>query len=89
MKPTFLNQNRPLVTGMLLKDNPDSIIYGIKNSIYDGADCLGIQLEYLKKEYKNLPAFLPTDKKILSYVMRLLPHWSSGSQNPACKAPPQ
>jgi len=53
MKPTFLNQNRPLVTGMLLKDNPDSIIYGIKNSIYDGADCLGIQLEYLKKEYKN------------------------------------
>ena len=42
-----------------------------------------------KKEYKKLPAFLPTDKKILSYLMRLLPHWSSESQNPACKAPPQ
>ena len=23
MKPTFLNQNRPLITGMILKDNPD------------------------------------------------------------------
>lgn len=53
MKPTFLNQNRPLITGMILKDNPDSIRYAVKNSIYDGADCLGIQLEWLKKEYKT------------------------------------
>ena len=53
MKPTFLNQNRPLITGMILKDNPDSIRFAVKNSIYDGADCLGIQLECLKKEYKT------------------------------------
>jgi len=53
MKPTFLGQNRPLITGMILKDNPESIIYAVKNSIYDGADCLGIQLEVLKKEYKT------------------------------------
>ena len=53
MKPTFLNQNRPLITGMILKDNPDSIRFAVKNSIYDGADCLGIQLEWLKKEYKT------------------------------------
>ena len=53
MAPTFLNQNRPLITGMILKDNPDSIRFAVKNSIYDGADCLGIQLECLKKEYKT------------------------------------
>lgn len=53
MSPTFLNQNRPLITGMILKDNPDSIRFAVKNSIYDGADCLGIQLECLKKEYKT------------------------------------
>lgn len=53
MKATFLNQNRPLITGMILKDNPNSIRYAVKNSIYDGADCLGIQLECLKKEYKT------------------------------------
>lgn len=53
MYPTFLNQNRPLITGMILKDNPDSIRFAVKNSIFDGADCLGIQLEKLKKEYKT------------------------------------
>lgn len=53
MKPTFLNQTRPLITGMVLKSDPDSICYAVKNSIYDGADCLGIQLECLKKEYKT------------------------------------
>lgn len=53
MMPTFLNQNRPLITGMILKDNPDSIRFAVKNSINDGADCLGIQLEVLKKEYKT------------------------------------
>lgn len=53
MTATFLNQTRPLITGMILKDNPDSIRLAVKNSIYEGADCLGIQLEILKKEYKS------------------------------------
>lgn len=53
MKPTFLNQNRPLITGMILKETPDDIRYLVKNSIYDGADALGIQLENLKREYKT------------------------------------
>ena len=30
MKPTFLNQNRPLITGMILKDNPDSIRFAVR-----------------------------------------------------------
>jgi len=53
MKPTFLHQNRPLITGMILNDTPDEIRYAVKNSIYDGADALGIQLEFLQKEYKT------------------------------------
>ena len=53
VKASFLNQNRPLITGMILKDNPDDIRFAVKNSIYDGADCLGIQLECLKKEFKS------------------------------------
>ncbi len=51
MKPTFLNQNTPLVTGMVLKNNPDDIRFTVKNSIYAGADALGIQLCRLKREY--------------------------------------
>ena len=50
MSATFLNHNRPLIAGMILKEIPDEIRYAVKNSIADGADCLGIQLERLKKE---------------------------------------
>ncbi len=53
MKPTFLGQNRPLITGMVLNDTPDGMRYRIKNSTYAGADALGIQLCRLKKEYKT------------------------------------
>lgn len=53
MKPTFLHQNRPLITGMIQLSEPSEIRCAVKNSIYDGADCLGIQLECLKKEYKS------------------------------------
>ncbi len=52
-KPTFLNQSRPMVTGMVLKDNPDEIRYTVKNSIYAGADAVGIQLCRIKREYKT------------------------------------
>ena len=53
MKPTFLNQLRPFVTGMVLKETPDEVRYAVKNSIYEGADALGIQLCKLKPEYKT------------------------------------
>ncbi len=53
MKPSFLNQNRPLITAMILEDNPDSVRYEVKNCIYDGADGLGIRLRNLKLEYHN------------------------------------
>lgn len=53
MKPSFLNQPRPIVTAMVLKDNPDTARYCIKNSIYDGADALGVQLCRLKREFKT------------------------------------
>ncbi len=52
-KPTFLNQNRPLICGMVLKDNPADIRFNVKNSIYAGADALGIQLCRLKREFKT------------------------------------
>lgn len=62
MKPTFLNQNRPLITGMILKETAEEVRYAVKNSICDGADALGIQLEKLKKEYKTEECY----KKIFS-----------------------
>ena len=68
MKPTFLNQNRPLITGMILKNNPDSIRFAVKNSIFDGADCLGIQFECLKKEYIRSEQDIETSTQLAMLV---------------------
>lgn len=48
MKPTFLNQNRPIVTAMIQQPTIDESIYLAKNAIYDGADALGFQNESLE-----------------------------------------
>ncbi len=53
MRPTFLNQSRPLITGMVLNDNPNEVRYAVKNSIYAGADALGIQLCMLRPEFRT------------------------------------
>lgn len=54
MKPTFLNQSRPLITSMINRDaDPVAVRYAIKNSICDGADAIGIQLCKLKFEYRT------------------------------------
>ncbi len=50
---SFLNHSRPLVTGMVLKYNPDDVRYAVKNSIYAGADALGIQLCRIKREFRT------------------------------------
>ncbi len=52
-KATFLNQARPLITGMVLKNNPDDVRFTVKNSIYAGADALGIQLCRMKREFRT------------------------------------
>ena len=49
-KPTFLHQNRPLITGMILKSTADEVRFAIKNALADGADALGIQLECMPPE---------------------------------------
>ncbi len=38
---------------MVLKDNPDDIFYRVKNSVYAGADALGIQLCRIKREFRT------------------------------------
>ncbi len=53
MKPTFLNQTRPIITSMIGQTTPDNTRFTVKNSIYAGADAVGIQLCAIKKEYKT------------------------------------
>ena len=50
MKPTFLQQNKPLVTCMVQAPTVDETILLIRNAAYDGADAWGFQMENLPPE---------------------------------------
>jgi len=50
MKPTFLHQNKPLVTCMVQAPTVDETILLIRNAAYDGADAWGFQMENLPPE---------------------------------------
>lgn len=63
MKASFLNHEKPLLCAMIQAHTPDDAICQIMNSLYDGADAFGIQLENLRREYRD-PATL---KKIFSF----------------------
>ena len=51
MKPTFLNQKKPLLTTMIQKRTPGEIIETIKKAIPAGADAFGIQIDQLERQY--------------------------------------
>ena len=48
----FENKKPPLVA-MISADTAEGTIWEIVNSIYDGADAIGLQLDHLKNEYKS------------------------------------
>ena len=52
-KPTFLNQNKPLITCMIQADNPTDAIHTILEAQFEGADAYGFQMEVLKKEFRT------------------------------------
>lgn len=54
MKATFLEYDKPLLVSMVQESTPDAAINVIVESLYDGADAFGIQLECLEKQYRSL-----------------------------------
>lgn len=50
-KPTFLNQNEPLITCMIQSPTPDAAIAAVRNAVADGADAFGAQLCRLEPPY--------------------------------------
>ena len=49
----FLVQGRPTVTAMLKSDNPDGILAEIQELCKIGVDTFGLQIDYLKPEYRK------------------------------------
>ena len=58
----FLVQGRPTVTAMLKSDHPDGILVEIQELRKIGVDTFGLQIDYLKPEYRKTEYL----KKILS-----------------------
>lgn len=52
-KPTFLHQNKPLITCMVQASNPNDAIASVRNAIADGADAFGFQICRLEPEYRT------------------------------------
>lgn len=50
----FLVQGRPTVTAMLKSDNPDGILAEIQELRKIGVDTFGLQIDYLKPEYRKM-----------------------------------
>ena len=53
MGTSFLDNKRPVLTAMVQGNTPEEMICVIVNSLYDGAEAFGIQLENLKREYRT------------------------------------
>lgn len=53
MKLSFLNNPNPFRVAMIQVSTPDEAINIVKNSIYDGADSFGLQIESLKPEFQK------------------------------------
>lgn len=49
----FFNYEQPLLCAMINATNPTDAIRKIKDSLSDGAEAFGIQLEKLKRKYRN------------------------------------
>ncbi|MBE6589841.1 MAG: type I 3-dehydroquinate dehydratase [Ruminococcaceae bacterium] len=52
-KPTFLHQNKPMITAMVQATNPDDLIQLVRTAAFDGADAYGFQCEKLERKYQN------------------------------------
>ncbi|NMA08416.1 MAG: type I 3-dehydroquinate dehydratase [Clostridiales bacterium] len=52
-KPTFLRQNRPMITCMIQEPTPTEVQLVIRNAAYDGCDAYGFQMESLEKQYRD------------------------------------
>ena len=51
--PSFLNQNQPLNTCMIMNNNVKDAIITCRNAVFDGCDSFGIQIDRLPRELRT------------------------------------
>lgn len=67
MKPTFLKYDKPLLTSMVIGENPDRVKYLMDKSFEEGVEAFGIQLERMSQKYMNADTY----KDLFSYAKGL------------------
>ena len=56
-KPTFLDFDRPLITDMIIEEKPADIENHLCAGEQEGADAFGIEIEWLRREYRTEEVF--------------------------------
>ena len=56
-RPSFLNKDRALVVPMIEQDTALKVISSIRDCIFDGADAIGIMLDYLNRGERSEESF--------------------------------
>ena len=57
MKPSFLNQPKPLLTVMLICRTPEQAIRRIRNALCSGAEAFCLQTEFLNPEFRTAQVY--------------------------------
>lgn len=57
MQKTFLKYEKPLLTAMVLGDNPDRIKELMDKSLKEGAEAFGIQFESVQPQFRNAQTY--------------------------------
>lgn len=87
MKASFLNYQKPMLTAMVQDSTPEAMICTIGDSIFDGADALGIQMCNLGREYRTEEKMKPIFDACMgrpSYITSYRGHESKGLTDEEC-----
>ena len=58
-KPTFLHQNKPLITTQVQASDPTSLLNLVRTASFDGCDAFGFQMERLEEQYRTEESLRP------------------------------
>ena len=58
-KPTFLHQNKPLITTQVQAANPDRLMQLVRTATQQGCDAFGFQMEKMEEQYRTEEALRP------------------------------
>ena len=81
--PTFLHQNKPLITCQVQASTPDDLLRLMRGAAFDGCDAYGFQMESMEPQYRNAealrPAFEAAGRKPI-YLTNYRGHASNGGK---------